>query len=239
MADVPADGSVLRTQVPEGIFTLSIEDDNAAAASRHAAFAERCLPLLMRAVSDDAEEVAWPRAELTGQLGTLRQEIGASRLGYLGALAGERDGRPVLILLGIAATPQVGPGGLDPASLLAAMLRRKYPGSAVEEFATADRAGLASAGALVRPALAHPDQSFGLGRSAWYVVCAPLRAVTSLCRVCESGTAGRQRARGRARGAGAAGVRIQIPACQPAWERRQPPVNIQRPGGRARRGHNA
>ena len=48
MPDVPADGWVLRAQVPEGIFTLSIEDDDAAAASSHAAFAERCLPLLMR-----------------------------------------------------------------------------------------------------------------------------------------------------------------------------------------------
>ena len=142
MPDVPADGWVLRAQVPEGIFTLSIEDDDAAAASSHAAFAERCLPLLRRAVSDGAEEAAWLRAELISQLGALRQEISASGLGYLGALAGEHDGRPVLVLLGIAATPRVFPGGIDPASLLAAMLRRKYPGSAVEEFATADRTGV-------------------------------------------------------------------------------------------------
>jgi hypothetical protein len=142
MPDVPVDGWVLRTQVPEGIFTLALEEDDESAASSHAAFANRCLPLLMRAVSDDAEEAEWLRAELIGQLGALRQAIGASGLGYLGALAGEHDGRPVLVMLGIAATPQVFPGSIDPASLLAAMLRRRYPGSAVEEFATADRAGV-------------------------------------------------------------------------------------------------
>jgi len=142
MPDVPVDGWVLRARVPEGIFTLSIEDDDAATASSHAAFADRCLPLLMRAVSDDAEEAAWLRAELISQLGALRQEISASGLGYLGALAGEHDGRPVLVLLGIAATPQAFPDGIDPASLLAAMLRRRYPGSAIEEFATADRVGV-------------------------------------------------------------------------------------------------
>ena len=142
MPDVPADGWVLRAPVPERIFTLAVEADDAAAASGHAAFADRCLPLLMAAVRDDAEEAGWLRAELAGQLGALRQEISASGLGYLGALAGDHDGRPVLVLLGIAATPQVFPDGIDPASLLAAMLRRRYPGSAVEEFATADRAGV-------------------------------------------------------------------------------------------------
>jgi hypothetical protein len=142
MPDVPADGWVLRAPVPEGIFTLSIEDDEAAAASVHAAFADRCLPLLMAAVRGDAEEARWLRAELIGRLGALRQETSASGLGYLGALAGEHDGRPVLVLLGIAATPQVFPGSIDPASLLAAMLRRRHPGSAVEEFATADRVGV-------------------------------------------------------------------------------------------------
>jgi hypothetical protein len=142
MPDVPADAWVLRTQVPEGIFTLAVEEDDEAAASGHAAFADRCLPLLMRAARDDAQEAEWLRAELIGQLGALRQATGASGLGYLGALAGEHQGRPVLVMLGIAATPQVFPDGIDPASLLAAMLRRKFPGSAVEEFATADRTGV-------------------------------------------------------------------------------------------------
>lgn len=69
-------------------------------------------------------------------LGALRQAIAASGLGYLGALAGEHDGRPALILLGIAAMPLELPGSIDPPSLLAAALRGQYPGAAVEEFST-------------------------------------------------------------------------------------------------------
>ena len=50
MPDVPAQSCVLRAPVPEGIFTLAIEADDAAAAAEHAAFADRCRPLLLRAV---------------------------------------------------------------------------------------------------------------------------------------------------------------------------------------------
>jgi hypothetical protein len=142
MPDLPAEGWVLRAPVPEGIFTLSIEADDMAAAAEHAAFAERCRPLLLRAVGGDADEAAWLRAELISQLDALRSTVAASGLGYLGALAGERDQRPVLILLGIAATAQVFPGGIDPAGLLAAMLRHQYPGAAVEEFETARGVGV-------------------------------------------------------------------------------------------------
>ena len=143
MPDVPAAGCVLRAQVPEGIFTLAIEADDVAAAAEHAAFADRCRPLLLHAVGGDAEETAWLRSELIGQLDAMRRTVAASGLGYLGALAGDQgDGRPVLILLGIAATPFVFPAGIDPASLLAAMLRAQYPGAAVEEFATAAGTGV-------------------------------------------------------------------------------------------------
>jgi hypothetical protein len=77
------------------------------------------------------------RSELIGQLDELRRSVAADGLGYLGAMAGDKDGRPVLILLGIAAAPMELPERIDPASLLAAMLRRQYPGAAVEEFPTA------------------------------------------------------------------------------------------------------
>jgi hypothetical protein len=137
MPDVPAGDWVLRASVPEGIFTLAIEADDITATAEHAAFADRCQPLLLRAVGDDVEEAAWLRSELIGQLDGLRRSVAADGLGYLGALAGDRDGRPVLILLGIAAAPIALPDGIDPASLLAAMLRRQYPGAAVEEFPTA------------------------------------------------------------------------------------------------------
>jgi hypothetical protein len=142
MPDVPAGNWLLRTQVPDGTFTLAVEADDMAAAAEHAAFADRCQPLLLRAVGGDAEEAVWLRAELIGQLDALRRTVAASGLGYLGALAGEQHGRPVLILLAIAATAQVFPDGIDPASLLAAMLRKQYPGAAVEEFPTAHGMGV-------------------------------------------------------------------------------------------------
>ena len=142
MPDVPAAGGVLRTQVPEGIFTLAVEAYDVAAAAEHAAFADRCRPLLLHAVGGDTEEAAWLRTELIGQLDAMRNSAAADGLGYLGALAGNRDGRPVLILLGIAAAPFVFPAGIDPASLLAAMQRAQYPGAAVEEFATARGTGV-------------------------------------------------------------------------------------------------
>ncbi len=143
MPDVPAGGWLLRAEVPEGIFTLAVEANDVAAAAEHATFADRCQPLLRRAVGDDAAEAEWLRAELIGQLGSLRQQVAASGLGYLGALAGEQGGRPALIVLGITATPMEFPDGIDPASLLAAMLRRQYPGAAVEEFPTAQGVGAA------------------------------------------------------------------------------------------------
>lgn len=141
MPDVPAGGWLLRAEVPEGIFTLAVEANDVAAAAEHAAFADRCQPLLRRAVGDDAAEAEWLRAELISQLGSLRQQVAASGLGYLGALAGEQGGRPALIVLGITAAPMEFPDGIDPASLLAAMLRRQYPGAAVEEFPTAQGVG--------------------------------------------------------------------------------------------------
>ena len=142
MPDLPAEGWVLRAPVPEEIFTLSVEADDTTAAAEHAAFADRCRPLLLRAVGGDADEAVWLRAELISQLDELRSTVAATGLGYLGALAGERNGRPVLVLLAIAATPQVFPDGIDPAGLLAAMLRHQYPGASVEEFETAQGVGV-------------------------------------------------------------------------------------------------
>jgi hypothetical protein len=139
MPDVPAAGWLLRARVPDGTFTLAVEADDAAARAEHEAFADRCLPLLARGW--DTGEADRLRQEITGQLGALRRAVAASGLGYLGALAGEYHGRPVLLLLGIAATPLEFPDAVDPVSVLAAMLRRQYPGGAVEEFATAHGTG--------------------------------------------------------------------------------------------------
>jgi hypothetical protein len=142
MPDLRARGRVLRAQVPEGIFTLAIEADDVAAAAEHAAFADRCQPLLLHAVGGDAEEATWLRAELISQLDAMRGSAAAAGLGYLGALAGNQGGHPVMILLGITATPFAFPTGIDPASLLAAMLRGQYPGASVEEFDTACGVGV-------------------------------------------------------------------------------------------------
>jgi len=141
MPDVPAGGWLLRAEVPEGIFTLAVEANDATATAEHAAFADRCRPLLLRAAGDDSAQAERLRIELVGQLGALRGTVAASGLGYLGALAGEHHERPALILLGIAATPLELPDGIDPASLLTAMLRRQYPSAAVEEFPTAAGVG--------------------------------------------------------------------------------------------------
>ena len=128
MPDVAAGGWVLHARVPDGIFTLAIEADERAAAAEHAAFADRCQPLLLRSVGGDPAELGRLQADVVGQLGALRHAIKAAGLGYLGALAGERDRRPALVLLAIAATPLAYPGSVDPASLLVALLAKQYPG---------------------------------------------------------------------------------------------------------------
>jgi hypothetical protein len=141
MPDLPAaDGWRLRAEVPDRTFTLAIEADDVTARAEHEVFADRCLPLL--AAGSDPEDAVRLRADLVGQLADLRGAVAASGMGYLGALAGESDGRLALILLGIAAAPLEFPGDIDPASLLAAMLRHQYPGAAVEEFPTAEGTGV-------------------------------------------------------------------------------------------------
>jgi hypothetical protein len=142
MPDVSAGAWLLRAGVPDGIFTLAVEADDLAAAAEHSAFADRCWPLLLHAADDDSARAERLWRELPGQLGALRRAVAASGLGYLGALAGEQRGRPALILLAIAAAPLEFPDGIDPASLLAAMLGRHYPGSAVEEFPAAGGVGI-------------------------------------------------------------------------------------------------
>jgi hypothetical protein len=141
MPEVPVGGSVLRARVPGDIFTLALELDDARAAAEHAAFADRCQPLLLRVAEDDAAQADRLRADLLGQLDALRRAVAAGGLGYLGALAGERDRRPALVVLGIAARALEFPGEVEPASLLAALLRGQYPGAAVEEFPTAQGSG--------------------------------------------------------------------------------------------------
>ncbi len=134
MPDVPILGGWrLRFNVPEGTFTLAVEADETTAQADHAAFAERCLPLLSTGGDRDGARL---RREIITQLGALRQAVGGSGLRYLGALTGVHDDRPVLVLVGIAAAPLPMPDGVSPASLLAALLRHRYPAALVEEFST-------------------------------------------------------------------------------------------------------
>jgi hypothetical protein len=128
----------LRAEVPGGIFSLAVEADEATARTQHAAFADRCMPLL----AAHSPEPARSRQELLRQLWAARQLLVAGGLGYLGALADELSGRPRLILLGIAAAPLTMPDGINPANLLAAMLRHQYPGAAVEQFPAAQGEGV-------------------------------------------------------------------------------------------------
>ena len=133
MPEVAAGDWRLRARVPDGIFTLAVEASDDAAEAEHAAFADRCLPSIP-AASDDPRQV---RLDIINQLAELRQVVAGSGLGYLGAMADVRNGRPVLLLLGIAAIPLPLPERIDPASLLAAMLRHTFPGAQIEEFPTA------------------------------------------------------------------------------------------------------
>jgi hypothetical protein len=129
----------LQADVPDGIFSLAVEADDQTATAEHAAFAQRCMPLLLRAAPDDAER---HRADLITQLSGLRQAVKATGMSYLGAIAGPHRDRAALIVLGVAAMPMEFPGDVDAASLLAALARHRYPGAAVEEFETLSGTGV-------------------------------------------------------------------------------------------------
>jgi hypothetical protein len=133
MPEVAAGGWRLRAKVPDGIFTLAVEADDETAHAEHAAFADCCLPLIP-AASDDPRQV---RLDIVSQLTELRHTVAGTGLGYLGAVADVRDGRPALLLLGIAAIPLSVPEGIESVSLLAAMLRHGFPGAQIEDFPTA------------------------------------------------------------------------------------------------------
>ena len=128
----------MRAEVPDGIFSLAVEADEATARAEHAAFADRCMPLLAPAHGEPAQI----RSALLDQLWAGRQIVAVGGLGYLGALAGEADGRTPLILLGIASASFEVPNDIRPTSLLAALLRHQYPGAQVEEFPTAHGEGV-------------------------------------------------------------------------------------------------
>jgi hypothetical protein len=137
-ADIGAGEYRLRAAVPAGIFSLAVEADEATARAEHAAFADRCMPLLATAHGEPGRI----RRALLEQLWAARQIVAAGGLGYLGALAGEVNGRAPLILLGIASAPFEVPDGIRPTSLLAALLRHHYPGANVEEFPAAQGEGV-------------------------------------------------------------------------------------------------
>ncbi|HYZ55758.1 MAG TPA: hypothetical protein VE733_19970 [Streptosporangiaceae bacterium] len=140
----------LRAEVPDGIFSLAIEADEAIARAEHAAFADRCMPLLATGQGEPGEI----RRALLQQLWAARQVVAAGGLGYLGVLAGELDGRARLLLPGIAAAPLEVPDGISPVSLLAALLRHHYPDAQVEDFPAAHGhgVGIRRCGELLLPA---------------------------------------------------------------------------------------
>ena len=80
--------------------------------------------------------------ELASRVSELRDTVTVAGVGYLGVIAAERDGRPAVVVVAIAATAVEFPAGTDPASLVAAMLRREYPQAVVEEFATVSGTGV-------------------------------------------------------------------------------------------------
>src|SRR6201992_2262007 len=140
MPEVAAGPWRLQAKVPDGIFTLAIEASDDRAPAEDAAFADRCLPLLAHG-GDDPQQL---KADIIRQLAGLRQAVAGTGLGYLGALSDVRDGRPALLLLRLGtAPPSLSlPDRVEPASLLAAMLRHEYPDAHIEDFPTSTGVGV-------------------------------------------------------------------------------------------------
>ncbi len=80
--------------------------------------------------------------ELASRVTELRDTVADAGVGYLGVIARERDGRPAVVVLAIAAAAMEFPAGTDPAGLVAAILRREYPRAVIGEFATASGTGV-------------------------------------------------------------------------------------------------
>jgi hypothetical protein len=89
---------------------------------------------------------------MLGQLAAARRMLQDGGASWLGLTAGPRAGRWSLMLISITATPFDPPAGINPAQILAAMLRARYPaGTALtEEFRTpaGPAAGIRRAGSL-------------------------------------------------------------------------------------------
>ena len=134
MAGAVSVGWKLRAEVPDGTFTLAIEADDKTAAAEHAAFADRALPLLIRA--DPGADPERLRSSLIVQLSSLRRSVADSGIGYLGAIAGQDGERVSLLLLSVAGTQATFPPGVDPVPGLAAKLRGQHPEADVEQFET-------------------------------------------------------------------------------------------------------
>jgi hypothetical protein len=126
---IGAGGWRLRAEVPEAGFTLTVEADEVTAEAEHAELIGRCVPPAARGQVREA---------MLAQLRAARQVLADSGIGYLGVLAADVDGRPRMLVLGVAAATWEPPEGIDAASLLTAMLRHSYPQASalVEEFQT-------------------------------------------------------------------------------------------------------
>lgn len=126
---IGAGGWRLRAEVPEAGFTSTAGADEVTAEAEDAELIARCVP-----------PAAWDqvREAMLAQLRAARQVLAGSGIGYLGVLAGDVDGRPRMLVLGVAAATWEPPEGIDAASVLAAMLRHSYPQASalVEEFPT-------------------------------------------------------------------------------------------------------
>lgn len=132
--EIAAGGWRLRAEVPDGIFSLAV-----GAGDDAVEYAEAAGPWLPPGALDRVGEGA------LAQLGAVRKLAARAGLGYLGVMTGQggqdgpANGRPWMVMLGIAATGFRPPPGVEPRGLLATLLRHQYPGPSalVEEFETA------------------------------------------------------------------------------------------------------
>jgi len=165
----------LHARVPGDMASLAVEDDEQAAAAAHAALADGWLP---------AGAPPGTRQDMLGHLAAARRMLRDGGASWLGLTAGDRAGRWSLMLISITATPFDPPAGINPAQILAAMLRARYPvGTAlVEEFGVpgGPAAGIRRAGTLDLDG----RQLTAGSRRPWSSTPAPARSASSAASAC-------------------------------------------------------
>lgn len=119
----------IQFEVPDDLFSLAVECDDAEAAAAHAAFLDEHLP---------ADAPAEVRPQALAQLAAIRRELIDGQVRYLGLASADIDGHWVLCLFGVSVATFWIRDVVHPGNLLAAVLGHQLePEQAlIEEFDT-------------------------------------------------------------------------------------------------------